>query len=152
MGRGRGRRDNDLIGQTVRISQGPYKGKYFCVCTNLSKTSTGIVQDFLIIILGTYFHLFISGLVCGNLQVFPQLICYAFIFTGYIGVVKDATESTARVELHSTCQTISVDRQRLTTVYVFSRSIQNLPILMSIIYKVQLCPQHCLLFANLLML
>uniref|UniRef100_UPI0038D25B2E Transcription elongation factor SPT5 n=1 Tax=Homo sapiens TaxID=9606 RepID=UPI0038D25B2E len=51
---------NELIGQTVRISQGPYKG--------------------------------------------------------YIGVVKDATESTARVELHSTCQTISVDRQRLTTV------------------------------------
>lgn len=40
--------------------------------------------------------------------------------TGYIGVVKDATESTARVELHSTCQTISVDRQRLTTVYVVS--------------------------------
>lgn len=36
--------------------------------------------------------------------------------TGYIGVVKDATESTARVELHSTCQTISVDRQRLTSV------------------------------------
>ncbi|ELW72407.1 Transcription elongation factor SPT5 [Tupaia chinensis] len=61
MSRGRGRRDNELIGQTVRISQGPYKG--------------------------------------------------------YIGVVKDATESTARVELHSTCQTISVDRQRLTTVY-----------------------------------
>ncbi|XP_029699430.1 transcription elongation factor SPT5 isoform X3 [Takifugu rubripes] len=60
MWRGRGRRDNELIGQTVRISQGPYKG--------------------------------------------------------YIGVVKDATESTARVELHSTCQTISVDRQRLTTM------------------------------------
>uniref|UniRef100_A0A8D3CKL1 Transcription elongation factor SPT5 n=1 Tax=Scophthalmus maximus TaxID=52904 RepID=A0A8D3CKL1_SCOMX len=60
MGRGRGRRDNELIGQTVRISQGPYKG--------------------------------------------------------YIGVVKDATESTARVELHSTCQTISVDRQRLTAM------------------------------------
>lgn len=33
-------------------------------------------------------------------------------------MVKDATESTARVELHSTCQTISVDRQRLTTVCV----------------------------------
>lgn len=31
-------------------------------------------------------------------------------------MVKDATESTARVELHSTCQTISVDRQRLTTM------------------------------------
>lgn len=27
MSRGRGRRDNELIGQTVRISQGPYKGK-----------------------------------------------------------------------------------------------------------------------------
>lgn len=27
MGRGRGRRDNELIGQTVRISQGPYKGE-----------------------------------------------------------------------------------------------------------------------------
>uniref|UniRef100_A0A3P8WG91 Transcription elongation factor SPT5 n=1 Tax=Cynoglossus semilaevis TaxID=244447 RepID=A0A3P8WG91_CYNSE len=39
-------------------------------------------------------------------------------YKGYIGVVKDATESTARVELHSTCQTISVDRQRLTTMYV----------------------------------
>lgn len=38
------------------------------------------------------------------------------VFPGYIGVVKDATESTARVELHSTCQTISVDRQRLTTM------------------------------------
>ncbi|ELK31568.1 Transcription elongation factor SPT5 [Myotis davidii] len=60
MTRGRGRRDNELIGQTVRISQGGDKG--------------------------------------------------------YIGVVKDATESTAQVELHSTCQTISVDRQWLTTV------------------------------------
>lgn len=35
-------------------------------------------------------------------------------------MVKDATESTARVELHSTCQTISVDRQRLTTMYVLA--------------------------------
>lgn len=42
------------------------------------------------------------------------------LLLGYIGVVKDATESTARVELHSTCQTISVDRQRLTTVYVWA--------------------------------
>lgn len=45
----------------------------------------------------------------------PSLTSYSP--PGYIGVVKDATESTARVELHSTCQTISVDRQRLTTVY-----------------------------------
>lgn len=29
MGRGRGRRDNELIGQTVRISQGPYKGQCY---------------------------------------------------------------------------------------------------------------------------
>ncbi|XP_072045475.1 transcription elongation factor SPT5-like [Amphiura filiformis] len=61
-GRGRGSvgRDRDLIGQTVRIGQGPYKG--------------------------------------------------------HIGIVKDATESTARVELHATCKTISVDRSRLNKV------------------------------------
>ena len=63
-GRGRGRgksgRDTSLIGQTIRIAQGPYKG--------------------------------------------------------YIGIVKDATESTARVELHSSCNTISVDRSRLVPI------------------------------------
>ncbi|XP_042899207.1 transcription elongation factor SPT5 [Parasteatoda tepidariorum] len=61
MGRGRGgRRDNELIGQTIKITHGPYKG--------------------------------------------------------HIGIVKDATEATARVELHSKCQTISVDRTRLAVV------------------------------------
>jgi len=62
-GRGRGRggsRDNTLIGQTVRVCQGPFKG--------------------------------------------------------YIGIVKDATESLARVELHTNCKTISVDRNRLSVV------------------------------------
>ena len=59
-GRGKDRRDRDLIGQTVRIIQGPFKG--------------------------------------------------------YIGIVKDATESTARVELHSSCKTISVDRGRLSNI------------------------------------
>ncbi|PVD33727.1 hypothetical protein C0Q70_04987 [Pomacea canaliculata] len=62
-GRGRGgmtRRDRELIGQTVRIKQGPFKG--------------------------------------------------------YIGIVKDATEDTARVELHSSCKTISVDKSRLLTL------------------------------------
>jgi len=65
-GRGRGRgggnigRDRELIGQTIKITQGPYKG--------------------------------------------------------HIGIVKDATEATARVELHSKCQTISVDRSRLGIV------------------------------------
>ena len=51
------RRDTSLIGQTVRISQGPYKG--------------------------------------------------------YVGIVKDATESTCKIELHSKCQTITVDRNRI---------------------------------------
>lgn len=35
---------------------------------------------------------------------------------GYIGIVKDATETTARVELHSNCKTISVDRSRINIV------------------------------------
>ncbi len=57
------RRDTALIGQTVRISQGPYKG--------------------------------------------------------YVGIVKDATDSTCKVELHAKCQTITVDRNRIvSTSYV----------------------------------
>ena len=64
-GRGRGRgggmgRDRELIGQTIKITQGPYKG--------------------------------------------------------HIGMVKDATEATARVELHAKCQTISVDRGRISVI------------------------------------
>ncbi|KAL4224649.1 Transcription elongation factor SPT5 [Mactra antiquata] len=66
-GRGRGggggggmKRDREMIGQTVRIVQGPFKG--------------------------------------------------------YIGIVKDSTESTARVELHSSCKTISVDKSRLANL------------------------------------
>ena len=54
------RRNVTLIGKTVRITQGPYKG--------------------------------------------------------YVGIVKDATDATARVELHTKCQTISVDLVRLTIV------------------------------------
>lgn len=63
-GRGRGgrggagvRRDRDLIGVTIKITSGPYKGN--------------------------------------------------------VGMVKDATETTARVELHSSCQTISVDTSHI---------------------------------------
>ena len=64
-GRGRGRghpggRDEQMIGKTVRIAQGPFKG--------------------------------------------------------YIGIVKDATDSLARVELHTDCRTISVDRNRLAFI------------------------------------
>jgi transcription elongation factor SPT5 len=54
------RRNVNLIGKTVRITQGPYKG--------------------------------------------------------YVGIVKDATDTTARVELHTKCQTISVDLVRLSIV------------------------------------
>ena len=57
------RRDTSLIGQTVRISQGPYKG--------------------------------------------------------YVGIVKDATESTCKVELHAKCQTITVDRNRIVPTTYF---------------------------------
>ncbi len=53
------RRDRSLIGQTVRISQGPYKG--------------------------------------------------------YVGIVKDATESTCKIELHAKRQTITVDRNRIVS-------------------------------------
>ena len=65
-GRGRGGagrkvdRDLTLIGKTVRIIQGPYKG--------------------------------------------------------YIGIVKDATASTARVELNTNCKTISVDKNRVSAI------------------------------------
>ena len=37
-------------------------------------------------------------------------------YKGYVGIVKDATEDTARVELHTTCTTISVDRTRLLPI------------------------------------
>ena len=37
-------------------------------------------------------------------------------YKSHIGIVKDATETTARVELHSKCQTISVDRSRIAIV------------------------------------
>ena len=36
--------------------------------------------------------------------------------SGYIGIIKDATDSLARVELHTNCKTISVDRSRLAIV------------------------------------
>ena len=44
-----------------------------------------------------------------------------FVFPGHIGIVKDATEATARVELHASCKIISVDRTRLSNIaYVSS--------------------------------
>lgn len=62
-GRGEGaRRDRELIGTSIKITGGPYKGN--------------------------------------------------------VGIVKEAKETTARVELHSTCQTIWVDRSRIANVGV----------------------------------
>ncbi|KAJ4935640.1 hypothetical protein JOQ06_017171 [Pogonophryne albipinna] len=59
----------------------------------------------------------VSGLGDSGASFIPEELSFLIgPYKGYIGVVKDATESTARVELHSTCQTISVDRQRLTTM------------------------------------
>ncbi|CAG9857576.1 unnamed protein product [Phyllotreta striolata] len=57
-GRGRVVRDRDIIGTTIKITRGPYKGN--------------------------------------------------------IGIVKDATHATARIELHTCCQTISVDRNHIS--------------------------------------
>lgn len=37
-------------------------------------------------------------------------------YKGFVGIVKDATAATARVELHSGCQTISVDRNHIAVV------------------------------------
>ena len=37
-------------------------------------------------------------------------------YKGYVGIVKDATDATARVELHTSCKTISVDRTRLLQI------------------------------------
>ena len=38
------------------------------------------------------------------------------LFIGYVGIVKDSTDSTARVELHTKCQTINVDKTRLSVI------------------------------------
>lgn len=37
-------------------------------------------------------------------------------YKGYIGIVKDSVGTTARVELHSQCQTITVDKSRIDIV------------------------------------
>ncbi|KAL7286586.1 hypothetical protein TKK_0019213 [Trichogramma kaykai] len=46
-------------------------------------------------------------------------------YKGNIGFVKDATESTARVELHSPCQTISVDRSHIFSISQPDKSNQD---------------------------
>ncbi len=40
-------------------------------------------------------------------------------YNGYVGIVKNATESIRKIELHGKCQTITVDRNRIVpTTYV----------------------------------
>ena len=48
-------------------------------------------------------------------------------YKGYIGIVKDAIGSTARVELHTTCQTITVDKSRIARVDAGGRIISGEP-------------------------
>lgn len=48
-------------------------------------------------------------------------------YKGYIGIVKDAIGSTARVELHTTCQTITVDKSRIARVDAGGRVISGEP-------------------------
>jgi len=37
-------------------------------------------------------------------------------YKGYVGIIKDATQSTVRVELHTTCQTVFVNRTNIVDV------------------------------------
>lgn len=94
-GRGRGRgakRDNSLIGKTVKIIGGPFKGYY-----QHDNVDYNLLWECM-----THNYLKISTIV------------------GHVGIVKDSTEDTARVELHTNCKTISVDINRLgVTGYVF---------------------------------
>ena len=54
--------------------------------------------------------------------VIKNVTSVCFMFTGYIGIVKDSTDSTARIELHSSCKTISVDKSRLSSLtYVYTK-------------------------------
>lgn len=48
-------------------------------------------------------------------------------YKGYIGIVKDAIGATARVELHTTCQTITVDKTRIARVDAGGRVISGEP-------------------------
>ena len=48
-------------------------------------------------------------------------------YKGHYGVVKDATETTARVELHASCQTINVDTNRLKVAGSTSSSVSRRP-------------------------
>ncbi len=43
-------------------------------------------------------------------------------YKGNVGIVKDATETMVRVEMHSTCQTISVDRNHIATAAAPAKS------------------------------
>lgn len=48
-------------------------------------------------------------------------------YKGYIGIVKDAICNTVRVELHTTCQTITVDKSRIARVDASGQVISTAP-------------------------
>ena len=59
--------------------------------------------------------LYVAICICTYTCAYHTLHCVV-IMIGYIGIVRDATETTARIELHTTCTTISVDRSRIAEV------------------------------------
>jgi hypothetical protein len=77
------RRDREMIGQTIKITRGSYKGKL---------DVRGWWRPFLLV--------FLSFCSCA----------------GNVGIVKDSTDTTARVELHTSCQTISVEKGNIMVV------------------------------------
>ena len=68
-------------------------------------------------IYGNYTSFYVLMYVCMSLCTISDHTLYCVvIMIGYIGIVRDATETTARIELHTTCTTISVDRSRIAEV------------------------------------
>ena len=128
-GRGRGRgakRDTSLIGETVKIVGGPFKGK--CITWSNEK----ILEHEINIYYQVPSSLDRPSLLCESLKSIltycadtglPRCIFHMPVkpgicdfVTGHIGIVKDCTDDTARVELHTNCKTISVDKNRLSSL------------------------------------
>ena len=53
---------------------------------------------------------------CDNRLVLSLLVECFCLHSGSVGIVKDATDTTVRVELHSSVKTISVDINRVALV------------------------------------
>ena len=65
-------------------------------------------------------------------------------YKSYVGIVKDATETTARVELHTSCKTISVDRTRLKQIsYVYECACVRACVCACVCVRVCVCVCVC---------